>query len=1178
MDTALVLDLADQVLAGSTRTRFRSLLHDLSAAPFPLQVCGRAFIAGEALCCAGDSIELKPLAFAPGKGFHHADTVPDKVVVTMPELLTRSIPVCPGAQLICCGTLLSSPKLHVYNFAHSASVHFRPELDCTFGWDCTHLFCGGLCGWSQAVEWLPNAGFGFALGRQVLVDHDETILQLCKVRHKCELLRCPIRPNAPWNPAGKIAIVGDVADPTIPFVHRCQVNLMCTLSPPCQSWSKGGKSLGLMDPNGWSFVAGLEQVFMLQPILACAECVDELASHVHFKLVQCIATLFGYRMIWSQIVPYHELAHHCRTRWLCVWVRADVTAESLGFSLPCSIVPRVPWNDDRYHFRLPKVWTEQARLSSSEAAIYNDPQLVPAAKRAKIVASTSPDAGLQGRLACPTEPLPTLCASYSSQHHLASDHLQTKGIFAVLKQQDGFYCFLDPAHFCSLFGTLAELVLPSKLSLAFKVVGNAITIPHSVMCICVGLYAVLPESIDPVSIMRDAWEHRLTAQSAVLFEQGPFVRLMPAAQVHQCLTPKVISQGQGEWRVQFLLDAGATILETRAPSTATFIEVLTAVFDGPEGLFQQSSLLSSGSTGSTGMNLRELAAIADDWDLLIGRICLLRCRVILQPVVQSLNVCVATDPCPATVPIIDLVNDAIELPCPGTLEMFGASEVFVKLLEIMKRIDFVKGSEYIPVYVVHHMLPGAVRLGCNHANYDEVLAGLQRLLSSNERLITTFAQDRVADGSSPSRIIHIFEQLAPSEGVAVIVCLPEEQQVMHSIVGSAMKPLPTFQFKGALLEVAWINEAPSDQFVGPLQHGALLSLQRSHEIRAGGHHLSSGATPTLAAGADFQARAEYMCNTHGWIAADELWSITQNIMFMQDSYKFTAPVYWNQQDSDFTLSPFGELYLFNNTTNVICVLVDDHWAATEIRRTADAANLNFVQLPRHLQNAATRVVARLLDIAPHRLSTSSEHEEHLPHLCGWRLVQRWIHLFDLAEDFQPETFAGVADRFHDIITMTMECALEDWRTYNAPPPLAHLAALLRKKFLIFLAQRESQQNPIPQKALVAAWPVRLPPLSSTLPTPPPSAEQVAASRIATRLEHMLTYSGWMASDEMDFSLDVARIIQPSTLFCAPAVEFDYTCIGISQWADPGVWHVQPCDLDGYPQQPLASIRVLPPRV
>lgn len=60
---------------------------------------------------------------------------------------------------------------------------------------------------------------------------------------------------------------------------------------------------------------------------------------------------------------------------------------------------------------------------------------------------------------------------------------------------------------------------------------------------------------------------------------------------------------------------------------------------------------------------------------------------------------------------------------------------------------------------------------------------------------------------------------------------------------------------------------------GLIQQGTLLHLQRSHEIRAGGGHLASGATPTLPAGANFQARTEYMCVTRGWIASDELWSI-----------------------------------------------------------------------------------------------------------------------------------------------------------------------------------------------------------------------------------------------------------------------------------------------------------------
>ena len=1098
-------------------------------------VRGRAYIVGEVLHCQGNEIGLKPLAFAPGKGFHESDSTPELVTISIPMLASRSIPIRPGGQIVCCGSVTSSTKLHVYDFASAASIHFRPELDCTFGWECTHLFCGSFCGWSQAVEWLPNAGFGFAIGRQVFIDHDETTLQLCCTQHNMDLVRCPLKTSEPWNPAGKIGLLGDVSDVTIPYAHRCQVNLLCTLSPPCQSWSKGGRSCGLLDDNGWAFVAGLEQVFTLQPVLACAECVDELASHAHFKLVQCIASMFGFKTLWSQIVPYHELADHCRARWLCVWIRADIAAEPLGFSLPCSIVPRVSWSNECYHFHLPKVWRDQVRLSTSEAEIYNDPQLLPPAKRARIASSGRVDAGLHGRLANPHEPLPTLCATYTVQHVLPADHLRSKGIFAVLKHQEGSYCFFDPAHFCSLFGATSELLLPSKLSLAFKGVGNAITVPHSVLCLSVGLYAVLPEHIDPVSIMRDAWEHRMTAHTAVLFEQGPFVRFMPVDLACQLLAPKVISSGQGEWRLLFAFRSGLDDFEMRVTSATTFVEALTNAIAGPPGLLLQFGLSSEHHGGDIHMSIRELAAIADDWSLQLGNVCIAKCSLLLQPLCCSVTSSAHHAALSATAPVPDQTCSVVDLPLPGSLDSFAEAETFAHILDILRPIDFVKGPHWFKVFIVHHRLPGALRIGCNQANYDALFAALRLLVLPSERFSATLAFDFVNGVSVPFRVLHVYAVNDSVDKVAVTVCVPVDEQMLHAVVRPTTGSLPVFSFQQSLYQVKQINGIPSDQHVGLLQQGSFLSLQRSHEIRAGGHHLSSGATPTLRAGSDFQARAEYMCNTHGWIAADELWSITQNLMFMQDQYKFTAPVYWNQADSDFTLSPFGELYLFNNTTNVICVLIDDHWAAIEIRRNADAAHLHFVQLPQHLHTAATCVVARLLDIAPHRLTASSELEAHLPHLCGWRLIQRWVQHFDLDNDFQPETFAGVADRFHDIITMTMECALEDWRTYNAPQPLIQLAALLRKKFLIYLARRESQQNPLPQKELLAAFPVRLQPLTSTLPTLPPTPEETATDRISARLDHMLTYSGWMASDEMDFSLDVARIIQPGTLFCAPAI-------------------------------------------
>ena len=155
--------MADEALAGSTRLQFRSLLSDLGSAPFPLVVQGRTFIVGETICCDGNMIELKPLAFSPGKGFHSSDAIPQAVNIHVPDLAMRSMSIRPGVQLICAGPLVPPTKKFVYNFATSASIHFRPEFDCTFGWECTHLFCGAFCGWSQAIEWLPNAGFGFTI-------------------------------------------------------------------------------------------------------------------------------------------------------------------------------------------------------------------------------------------------------------------------------------------------------------------------------------------------------------------------------------------------------------------------------------------------------------------------------------------------------------------------------------------------------------------------------------------------------------------------------------------------------------------------------------------------------------------------------------------------------------------------------------------------------------------------------------------------------------------------------------------------------------------------------------------------------------------------------------------------------------------------------------------------------
>lgn len=91
--------------------------------------------------------------------------------------------------------LLVPPKMSVYNFNFSidSTVHFRPELDCNFGWGCTHLYCGAFGGWNQAVEWIPNAGVGFSPGRHIFVDNCEVITDLRSVKHDVQVLKCRLK-------------------------------------------------------------------------------------------------------------------------------------------------------------------------------------------------------------------------------------------------------------------------------------------------------------------------------------------------------------------------------------------------------------------------------------------------------------------------------------------------------------------------------------------------------------------------------------------------------------------------------------------------------------------------------------------------------------------------------------------------------------------------------------------------------------------------------------------------------------------------------------------------------------------------------------------------------------------------------------------------------------------------
>ena len=187
--------------------------------------------------------------------------------------------------------------------------------------------------------------------------------------------------------------------------------------------------------------------------------------------------------------------------------------------------PKTAWNDRTYAFVTPPGIIDQMRLSPSELAFYTKEEWLPPAKRTD--SSMSPEQVVQVRLANESQPLPTLCASYASQHKLDACHLASKGVFAVLEKKGKEIFFLDPALWTSLLGATETVVLPAKLTLTFKILGNAISTPQSLLALLLAFQSVFQRPVSIADTIKQCWDERLQASNTIVLAGLDFWTLMP---------------------------------------------------------------------------------------------------------------------------------------------------------------------------------------------------------------------------------------------------------------------------------------------------------------------------------------------------------------------------------------------------------------------------------------------------------------------------------------------------------------------------------------------------------------------------------------------------------------------------------------------------------------------------
>ena len=300
-----------------------------------------------------------------------------------------------------------------------------------------HLFSGAFEGWSRAVEW-AHRQFGLGFSQAISIDHDEDVMKVWSLRNNAPVLRPPFQLGvANYEPL--VGIAANIREHT--WVNKCQClsNFWVTMSPPCISWSMGGKSAGLEHDAGMAFVFAIDKIKQLRPVGVTGECADATPKHPHCKILKALMSFAGYKLVWDSVETLHHLSPMMRNRWLFVWIRNDIPVTSVPRTILLKEQTVKSWNDEMYSIFLPDQISHQMKLSGELLDVYGDASLLPKSKRSKLAPLSKRDDILRARCHDAQMPLPTLCASYSAQHLLSEDHLRSNGIFAVLQQTGGSY-------------------------------------------------------------------------------------------------------------------------------------------------------------------------------------------------------------------------------------------------------------------------------------------------------------------------------------------------------------------------------------------------------------------------------------------------------------------------------------------------------------------------------------------------------------------------------------------------------------------------------------------------------------------------------------------------------------------------------------------------------------------
>ena len=358
----------------------------------------------------------------------------------------------------------------------------------------------GLGGWSVGSQWC-------GVEPVLLVEQDHCTAEACAKSHHLDRLNIEsaMLLVSQLSLPDRFVLQADVNDIRTHVIASIMGVVMWLASPPCQPWSRAGWQRGIETDEGASFVR-----FVYLTGLSTARCmnlenVPGLPDHNQYELLKQALHEAGWSLEVSHVDQVFPLLPVMRQRWLATCVRygIPIMTDMKNRVISMGIPENVPFFGREnsiakfgcVHKDVPE-WFRDACMPSDEAyQAMCDPNLLPKKHRTPEYMKMDKLDVLALRVISSRRPLPNVMANQGSQHLLPQDLLRDKGLHAFLLCDGDILRFVSPFEISFAMGFPSTIQLPVDFALAWRMVGNSLSIPHATLQCLRSHYLLGPASV-----------------------------------------------------------------------------------------------------------------------------------------------------------------------------------------------------------------------------------------------------------------------------------------------------------------------------------------------------------------------------------------------------------------------------------------------------------------------------------------------------------------------------------------------------------------------------------------------------------------------------------------------------------------------------------------------------------